>query len=371
MINVTKPNLPEFGKYVEYLKGIWDRNWLTNNGPLVNELELRLKEYLQANHVFFLTNGTIALQIAIKALGVTGEVITTPFSYVATTSSIVWESCQPVFVDIEPYGFTLDPDLVERAITDKTTAIIATHVFGNPCQIDKIQKIADHHKLKIIYDGAHSFGSKYKGKPVNNFGDLTTFSFHSTKLFHSIEGGAIATNDPAIAKQVFHMRNFGHNGREEYFNLGINGKNSEFHAAMGLCNLDNIDSILEARKKMSLYYDKKLKDLRVQHIKHTSNADFNYAYYPIVLKSEEALLEAVNELALSLVTPRRYFYPSLNLLPYIDNQPMPVSEDISKRILCLPLYYEISEVEIDMICRGLLRAQSYPKSIDDIPMNIL
>src|SRR5690606_11269120 len=212
MIPVTKPFLPPREEYDRYLEGIWKRNYLTNNGPLVNEFELRLKEYLEIKHLLYLSNGTIALQLAIKALDLKGEIITTPFSYVATTSSIVWEGCTPVFVDIESRSYNIDPTKIEHAVTSNTSAILATHCFGNPCKIDQIQEIADRHRLKVIYDAAHCFGTKYKGRSVFDFGDVSTTSFHSTKLFHTVEGGAVFTKDPELLKKMAYMRNFGHDG---------------------------------------------------------------------------------------------------------------------------------------------------------------
>jgi dTDP-4-amino-4,6-dideoxygalactose transaminase len=233
MIPVTKTFLPQMEEYQEYIQGIWNRNWLTNNGPLVNELELRLKEYLQVKHLLFLGNGTIALQIAIKALGLKGEIITTPFSYVATTSSIVWEGCTPVFVDIDEATLNIDPEKIETAITPKTSAILATHCFGNPCDIDAIQQIADRYNLKVIYDAAHCFGTKYKGRSVFDYGDISTTSFHATKIFHTIEGGAVFTQDPDLLKKMAYMRNFGHDGPERFAELGINGKIRSFTRQWG------------------------------------------------------------------------------------------------------------------------------------------
>jgi dTDP-4-amino-4,6-dideoxygalactose transaminase len=237
MIPVTKPFSPPIAEYTKLLEGVWERHWFTNNGPLVNELELQLKTYLNLPHLLFLNNGTIALQIAIKALELKGDIITTPFSYVATTSSIVWEGCNPVFVDIDPQTLNIDPTKIEAAIKPNTTAILATHVYGNPCDIDAIQKIADKYKLKVIYDAAHCFGTLYKGKSVFAYGDISTTSFHSTKLFHTVEGGAVFTMNPDLLKKLSYLRNFGHEGPEHFAEVGINGKNSEFHAAMGLCNL--------------------------------------------------------------------------------------------------------------------------------------
>ena len=357
MINVTKPFLPPIEQYEELLKGIWKRNWLTNNGPLVNELELKLKEYLGLDHLLFLNNGTIALQIAIKALGLTGEIITTPFSYIATTSSIVWECCTPVFVDIDPHTFNIDPSKIEAAITDKTTGIMATHVFGGPCDIDAIDVIAKKHNLKVIYDAAHCFGTKYKGKSVFEYGDISTTSFHSTKVFHTIEGGAVVTRNPEVLKAMSYMRNFGHNGPEDFASVGINGKNSEFHAAMGVINLNWVDEILASRKTQSAHYDLKLKGLDVEKVKFKPG-EFNYSYYPIVFKSESDLLKAIQTLNADWVYPRRYFYPSLNTIKYINKSGTPISEDISRRIMCLPLYHDLSFEEIDLVCRLLLRAQN-------------
>ena len=358
MINVTKPFLPSFEEYTEYLKGIWERNWLTNNGPLVNDLELKLKEYLGINHLLFLNNGTIAIQIAIKALNLSGEIITTPFSYVATTSSIVWEGCTPIFCDIDPHSLNIDPNKIEAQITDKTSAILATHVYGNPCDVEAIEKIAVKHNLKVIYDAAHAFGVKYKGKSIMEYGDISTTSFHATKVFHTTEGGAVVTKDPELLKLMSRLRNFGHNGPEHFEGVGINGKNSEFHAAMGLANLKHIDDILMSRKTQAAKYDAALKELKVMRPVILKGADWNYSYYPIVFESEAQLLKAVQELNANWVYPRRYFFPSLSTLDYVAKCTMPVSDDISSRVLCLPMYHSLKTEDIDYIARLLLRAQN-------------
>ncbi|MFB9862593.1 DegT/DnrJ/EryC1/StrS family aminotransferase [Rufibacter immobilis] len=360
MINVTKPFLPPQEEYDAYLKGIWKREWLTNNGPLVNELELKLKEYFDVPHLFFVSNGTIALQIAIRALGLKGEIITTPFSYVATTSSIVWEGCTPVFVDIDPTTLNINPELIEAAITPQTSAIMATHVFGNPCLVDAIEAIAQKYQLRVIYDGAHAFGSKHNKISIFHYGDVSTLSFHATKLFHTIEGGAIVTSDPETARKIAFMRNFGHNGPENFAGLGINGKNSEFHAAMGLCNLKYIQEILLKRKELTERYDQMLRPLRVKRPLVHSNHEANYSYYPVVFENEQALLKAIEALHGIYAYPRRYFYPSLETLNYVSClHPVTNSADIAKRILCLPLYHDLSVEEVDMISRALLRAQNY------------
>lgn len=359
MINVTKPFLPPIEEYNNLVKDIWNRGWLTNNGPLVNELELALKDYLKVPHLLYLNNGTIALQIAIKVLKLKGDIITTPFSYVATTSSIVWEGCNPVFADIDPYTLNIDPAKIEAAITTQTTAILATHVYGNPCDIDAIKSIADKHGLKVIYDAAHCFGTLYKNESVFGFGDISTTSFHATKLFHTTEGGAVFTADANLLKAMSYLRNFGHSNYEEFASIGINGKNSEFHAAMGICNMKYIDAILESRRVIYETYMNKLAGLDVQYIKVSSKSKWNHSYFPIIFKSEAALLKAVEALNGNWIYPRRYFYPSLSSLDYVTKGNTPISDDISSRVLCLPVYYGLTEEEINFIVRILLRTQNY------------
>lgn len=361
MIPVTKPYLPPLDKYQRYVEGIYKRHWLTNNGPLVNEFELKLKEYLNLDHLLFVSNGTIALQIAIKALDLKGEIITTPFSYVATTSSIVWEGCTPVFVDIDAQTFNIDPTKIEVAISDKTSAILATHCFGNACDIDAIDQIAKKHNLKVIYDAAHCFGTKYKGKSIFEYGDISTTSLHATKLMHSIEGGLVVTKDPDLLRRMAYMRNFGHDGPEKFEGVGINGKNSEFHAAMGLCVLDDIEMIISSRKSISQYYDIILKNLKIQKQKIQSNSDFNFAYHPVVFPSEEESLKAKKALETFEIFPRRYFYPSLSSLNYVQKGYAPISEKLSSSILCLPTYVGLDKEAQDMIARILLRTQNHAK----------
>ncbi|MBK8846017.1 MAG: DegT/DnrJ/EryC1/StrS family aminotransferase [Bacteroidetes bacterium] len=354
MIPITKPFLPPREEYIQYVDDIWKRNWLTNNGPLVKELELKLKEYLSVKHLLFLGNGTIALQIAIKALELKGEIITTPFSYVATTSSIVWEGCTPVFVDIDA-TMNINPLLIEAAITKKTSAILATHVYGNPCDIAAITKLAKKYNLKVIYDAAHCFGSMYKGKSVFNYGDITIGSFHATKIFHTIEGGAVTTKDKALIKKMSHLRNFGHAGPDKFIGVGINGKNSEFHAAMGLTNLKYVDEILAKRKSDHQLYDNHLQHLQLQKPLVLKNAGYNYSYYPVAFKTEKDCMKVFDGLQKYNVFTRRYFYPLLSTLDYVKHKKMPVADNLSKRILCLPLYFELSKTEIDLICKMIIR----------------
>ena len=347
-IFVTKSFMPQIDEYNKYVAGIFERGVLTNQGPLVVELEQKLSGFLGVDNFHYLTNGTVALQLALAALGIDdGEVITTPFSYVATTSSILWQRCKPVFVDIEPNNFTIDVSKIEAAITPNTRAIMAVHVFGYACNVDKIEQIAKKHNLKVIYDGAHAFGSKYNGKSLLSYGDITTCSFHATKLFHTIEGGACIVRDKAVSDKLELQKRFGHN-RDNHYMLGINAKQSEFHAAMGLANFPYIHDIIDIRRQISEYYDKLLAGVVVRPALQ-SGLEYNYAYYPVVFKSEDELLRVFAALNAADIFPRRYFYPSLNTLPYVEKQSCPVSEDISLRIACLPLYVGLKMEEVKKV----------------------
>ena len=365
MINVTKPFLPPQERYEAYINDIWSRNWLTNNGPLVQQLEIGLEKYLGVNNLLFLNNGTIALQIAIKALALKGEVITTPFSYVATTSSIVWENCTPVFVDIDKASFNIDASKIEAAITPQTSGILVTHVFGNPCDVEALQAIADKHQLKLIYDAAHCFGVKYKGKSLLEYGDISTISFHATKLYHTIEGGAVITKSEELKEKMSYLRNFGHGGNYNYEGVGINGKNSEFHAAMGLANLEYADEILAKRKELYLLYKEKLQGANLQFQQITDNTDYNYAYFPVVFKDEDTLLATQKRLTAQNIHARRYFYPSLHHLPYVASKSLPIAEKISTSILCLPFYHTLSKFVIDRLCDIVL--ETHPKLVYATP----
>jgi dTDP-4-amino-4,6-dideoxygalactose transaminase len=355
MINVTKTYLPPLEDYIIYLKKIWDKGQVTNNGPLVHELEEKLKKYLGVKHLFLTSNGTIAIQIAIKAFGLTKEIITTPFSYVATTTSILWENCKPVFVDIDKNTLCINPKLIEQKITRNTEAILATHVYGIPCAVEEIEAIARKHKIKVIYDAAHAFGTIYKNRPLASYGDISTLSFHATKIFHTIEGGAILTNDDELAKKINLYRSFGHLG-DDYFTIGINGKNSEFHAAMGLCLLDKVPEFIAKRKKLSEEYDQQLSSAGLKKPTFLNNTTYNYSYYPILFNSEKSLLKAKTVLNNKGIFPRRYFYPSLNQLPYNKGENCPVSEDYAKRVICLPLYYELSSDDVAKISEIIIIA---------------
>jgi len=354
-IQVTKTFLPPKAIFDKYTDQIWNSKILTNQGPLVKEFEDKQKLYLDVENFHFVTNGTLALQLALKSLDITmGEVITTPFSYVATTSAILWERCEPVFVDIDPKTLCMDPHKIEKAITHKTKAILPVHVFGNACDVELIEEIAKRHKLKIIYDGAHAFGSELMGKSLLSYGDITICSFHATKPFHTIEGGCIIPRQSDISQNIDLLKRFGHTG-DNHYQLGINAKASEFQAAMGLANLEFVEKIISGRQKVASMYDRALGGTYSRPI-IAKDLVYNYAYYPIIFESEEQLLIKKTALEGENIHPRRYFYPSLNLLPYLKSkQSCPISEDISKRILCLPMYEGLKREDMGMICDILLK----------------
>lgn len=349
MINVTKTFLPPQEEYNKLLKRAWEAQWLTNRGELVLELEQKLKEYLNISNIIVTNNGTVPLQIAVKLLGNQGEIITTPFSYVATSAAIVWENCTPVFVDIHPEYLTIDETKIENAITDKTRAILATHVFGNPCNVDVIEEIAQKYNLKVIYDAAHAFGVIYKEKSLFNYGHISTCSFHATKLFHTGEGGAMFTNDAELHHKLFYSHNFGHNGPLKFHGIGINGKMSELQAAMGLAVLPYMKTIISERKVVVDYYDLNLDLSKIQTLKLRENTQWNFSYYPVIFESEETLLKVQAKLNQNQIFPRRYFYPSLNTVEYMRGDIMYNSENISGRILCLPLCSGLLEDELEQI----------------------
>lgn len=341
---VTKPYLPAIETYKSYIDQIWASGHLTNHGPFLNELEEHLRDFLKAPYLHFVTNGTLALQIALRALDITeGEIITTPFSYVATTSSILWERCVPVFVDIDPHTFCIDPHKIEEAITPRTKAIMAVHVFGYPCDVEAIKNIAERHHLKIIYDGAHAFGCSYRGKSLLDYGDISTCSFHATKVFHTIEGGCVISHSPELHRKLSLIRSFGHIG-DEHFELGINAKGSEFQAIMGLCNLADFYQIVAERKERTSLYNDLMPLDKVQLPLWPNHFEYNYGYYIAVFDSPSVCTKVKEKLEANGIFPRRYFYPSLNTLPYL-NHPVacPVSESLAGRILSLPLHASLEE----------------------------
>jgi dTDP-4-amino-4,6-dideoxygalactose transaminase len=344
MIPVTKSFLPPIEEYMAHVQRAYNNEWLTNRGELVLELEDKLKSYLGVSNILITNNGTIPLQIALKLLGGGGEIITTPFSYVATTAAIVWENCTPVFVDIHPEYLTIDETLIEAAITPKTTCILATHVFGNPCNVEEIGRIAKKYNLKVIYDAAHCFGVKYQGKSIFEYGDISTCSFHATKLFHTGEGGAIFCKDEDLRHEIYYSHNFGHNGPTDFLGLGINGKISELQAAMGLSVLPYMEELVAARMKIVQAYMGSVPTV-FQSLKIREGTEWNFSYFPLIFQNENELLRIQCNLNNCQIFPRRYFYPSLNNIQYLPNSSMPISESIAKRIMCLPVFYGLSDIQ--------------------------
>jgi len=351
MIPVTRTFLPPKTEYEKIIQQIWDSNQIANGGALHRKLSTELKAYLNIDNVVLTTNGTLPIQIALKTLEIEGDVITTPFSYVATTSSIIWENCNPIFVDIDAQHLTIDETKIEAAITSKTTAILATHVFGNPCNVEVIENIAQRHRLKVIYDAAHGFGVNYRGSSLMNYGHVSTCSFHATKLFHTGEGGGIFCKNKTLYNKLFDKHNFGHQGKVSYSTLGINAKMSELQAGMGLAVLPYVNKIIEDRKRIVVMYDELLDFRKLRRLKIRENTDWNYSYYPVIFESEEQLHEVLQVLLENNIHPRRYFYPSLNTLKYVDYTYMEKSENVASCILCLPLYYGLSLENIILISK--------------------
>jgi dTDP-4-amino-4,6-dideoxygalactose transaminase len=349
-IFVTQPSLAPLEEFMELLKGVWERGILTHNGPLVQQLEKDLMAKMGNPYMTVVSNGTIAIQMAIKALELQGEIITTPFTWVATVSAIKWEGCTPVFCDIEADTLNMDPSKIESLITDKTVAIMPVHVFGNPCDVEAIEAIAKKHKLKVIYDAAHAVGSFFKGESLLNWGDISATSLHATKLLNTAEGGACITTDPELDKKLKRIRFFGHNDAKDVIEDGFNGKLTEVHAALGLANMKYYDEVLEDRKAKYKQYKALLSENPGLKFQLAKMGEPNYSYFPVILETEEILLEVEKVLAENQIFPRRYFYPSVNTYTKIVKyQPMPVSEDVSKRILCLPLYKSLAMEEVNKI----------------------
>jgi len=349
MINVTKTYLPNKEKYQKYIDEIFESGWITNHGPNVKELETRLTEYLGVKNVVLVANGTVALEIAYRTLGINGFAITTPFSFVATTSSLVTNSIFPIFADIDKDTLNIDPKNIEKLITPNTSAIVPVHVFGNGCEVEEIEHIANKNDLKVIYDAAHAFDVKYENDSILNYGDISTLSFHATKLFHTVEGGALIINNDELAQKARYLINFGIENTESIPHLGTNAKMNEFEAAMGLCVLDEIETIKNSRKKIYDRYKIELDGL-VQFQKQNKHCTQNHSYFPVIFKNEKELLKVQKALNEKDIYPRRYFYPSLDKLAYIEpKQYMPISIDISKRILCLPIYPSLLMNDIESI----------------------
>ena len=352
MINVNKPYLPDFDKYVDKIKTIWQTNHLTNYGTLHNLLETKIAEYLCLPKICLINNCTNGLLMCLNEFDAGDEIITTPFSFVATTSTIVWSKLKPVFCDIDPEYFFINVDHIESKITSRTKAVIATHVYGNAGNLEKLQEICSKHNIKLIFDAAHAFGVKYKGKSILDYGDASVLSFHATKIYHSIEGGAIYSNKDEELSKYKLKSNFGI-FNFEIKDVGINSKMSEFNAAMGLCCLEEIDDIINQRKKIFETYCELLKMKNITIININKDIEWNYSYMPILFKTEKILLESVDRMKKDNILPRRYFYPALNEVCYVQrnetpvaSNETPVASDVTRRVLCLPLYYGLIEDDI-------------------------
>ena len=350
MINVTKTYLPDKEKYKKYIDMIYANGWVTNNGPMLKLLEKRLAEYLGVKNIVLVSNGTVALEIAYRTLGIKGDVITTPFSFVATTSSLVTNGLNPLFSDIDSQTLNMDPRNIEKLITQNTSAIVPVHVFSNACEVEKIGDIAKKNNLKLVYDASHAFGVRYKGDSILKYGDISTLSFHATKTFHSIEGGALIINDDSLVEKARYLINFGIKNTEEIPELGTNAKMNEFEAAMGLCVLDDMQELNDKRQIVYEFYEKELEGFASFQQQNKDSLQ-NYSYFPIILESEEQLKKVEKALNLKEISPRRYFYPSLDTLEYIKpKQYCENSRDISRRILCLPMYPTLDLGVVKNIC---------------------
>lgn len=362
MINVTRSSLPSFTEYCEEISDLWSTHWLTNMGVKHQRLESSLKSYLHTSNLTLFTNGHLALEYAIEALGLTGEIITTPFTFASSTHAIVRCGCTPVFCDIDPHTYTLDPSGIEKLITDKTCAILPVHVYGNLCDVEAIQRIADQHGLKVIYDAAHAFGVRYKGESAANFGDVSMFSFHATKVFHTIEGGALTYWDETLGQKLNDLKNFGIRGPEEVAYVGGNAKMNEFQAAMGICNLRHLDEEIGKRKTVVERYRERLQGIKgITLGKENPDVTPNYAYFPVVFDGYRYTRDEVFErLKTQGITARKYFYPLTNSFacyagaPGFDPDLTPVAKHVAECVLTLPLYADLALEDVDRICSVIL-----------------
>lgn len=351
-IYVTQPSLPPLHEYVSILEGVWERGILTHNGPMVQLLEKELMDFLDVNNLVAVTNGTIAIQLAIRALDLKGEIITTPFTWIASVSAIMWEKCIPVFVDVQPDTFNIDPQKIEEKITNKTSAILPVHVFSNPCDVEAIQKIADKYNLKVIYDAAHAMCVDYNGKSILEYGHISATSFHATKIFQSGEGGACITNDKQLFERLRRLRFFGHDENKDIIDEGINGKMTEIHAALGLANLKWLKDVLRNRREKYEIYMELLGKSDFIKFQKFRQESYNYSYMPVLFEDEAHMLAVISKLNKYCIYPRRYFYPALNTVDFLSvNARFPVAENLASRILCLPLYHALTKEEIEYICR--------------------
>lgn len=354
MIFVNKPFLPDISKYTSMLEYIWKSNQLTNEGPLAKELEINLCNYLGIDQLCLINNCTNGLLMSINDFEPEDEIITTPFSFVATTSTISWSKFKPVFCDIDEKYFFIDVNKIESLITKKTKAVMATHIYGNAGNLDALESICKQNNIRLIFDAAHAFSVKYKNKSILNYGDMSILSFHATKVYHTVEGGAIYCKDKNFDEKMRLKRNFGFDNYK-ITEIGINSKISEYHAAMGLVVLDEMQRILQNRKGIFEYYNKILKDLvanqKISTINLNPDIDWNYSYYPVLMRDESVVEKTINVLQKNDILCRRYFYPSLSKLYYTNSEYTPVANDVSKRVICLPMYYNLEYQNIDKICK--------------------
>lgn len=359
MINVTRSSMPEFEEYCEEIKDLWDSRWLTNMGSKHKKFQADLIDYLGVEKIDLFCNGHMALEMAIQSMGLTGEVITTPFTFASTTHAIVRNGLKPVFCDIDSVTYTIDVTKIESLITDKTSAIIPVHVYGNICNVEEIERIAKQHNLKVIYDAAHAFGVKYKGKGIGNFGDASMFSFHATKVFHSIEGGAVCFSDKVFGEKLYKLKNFGIATQETVEFVGGNAKMNEFSAAMGICNLRHIDDEIAKRKAVVEHYHKRLGNVEgIKLCQIPDDVDFNYAYFPVVFDGYKCTRDEVcDKLKEHDIIARKYFYPITNSFECydFDVNKTPIALDISKKVLTLPLFADLTVDDVDRICEVLLK----------------
>lgn len=364
-IFVTQPCLPPVQEYVEYLQRIWNSKWLTNNGPLHQELESQLVAYLGVPYISLFSNGTLALISALQALNITGEVITTPFSFVATTHALWWNKIKPVFVDVEPEFLNMDPEKIEAAITAETKAILPVHVYGNPCYTDQIEKIAQKYGLHVIYDAAHAFGVKVNGQSVLNAGDLSILSFHATKVFSTIEGGAVVCHSEQMKRRLDNLKNFGFRGEVDIEEPGINGKMNEFQAAYGLLQLKYIEGHISRRKELSELYRKMLNGVAgISYMNETDSVQYSYTYFPVLINKDlfgQSRDEVYQELKKHHIFTRRYFYPLISnlepykILPFANPENLLNANRLAEEVLCLPLFVELTDEDVVNICRILLK----------------
>jgi dTDP-4-amino-4,6-dideoxygalactose transaminase len=356
-IYVTQPSLAPLVEFNQHLEKIWATGVMTHNGPFMQQLEKEISAHEDVPDTICLANGTCAMQLAIRAMNLEGEIITTPFTFIATANSITWERCSPVFVDIDPDTWNIDAEKIEAAVTDKTCAILPVHVFSAPCDVVRIQKIADKHGLKVIYDAAHAMCVKVNGKSIMSYGDVSCTSFHATKLFNTCEGGACFAENKELAARIRRMRFFGFNEQKEIVDAGMNAKMTEISAALGLANLRHLDAVRKNRREKYEQYQQLLSDREYITFQKFDPEEYNYSYMPMLFDTESRLFQTLEKLAAEKIYPRRYFYPALHDMDIFEKKALPVAESVASRIACLPLYNSLHRLEIEQICRIIIEGE--------------